>query len=273
MKLYDFDGMFDEKLTEYVAKNRGKYTEEQLEDLVPKLYKKFGETFISAVGDTPNGFFKKLTNEQLIFALTLHLKKGVPISGFMRAELESRPIKDLLIPLLDGTEKEREIAMELLGAEDGVIKKYLELLVNSDDEDFKNACVEYIKEKADLVTADALKYYKEGKDKELMLEIMSRSVIRCDEVFNTLLTAFRCDGENLPLHASYLAAYGDERALPYLMDRIEGEVTFPEFRELKFAIESLGGEYEKERDFSDDGDYQKIKESGPADIFGGTGGV
>lgn len=61
------------------------------------------------------------------------------------------------------------------------------------------------------------------------------------------------------MHASYLAAYGDSRALPVLLERIAGEdINFLEFRELKYAIEALGGEYTEERDFSDDPYYAEF---------------
>ena len=65
------------------------------------------------------------------------------------------------------------------------------------------------------------------------------------------------------MHASYLAAYGDERALPYLLDKIDEEgITFVEYQELKFAIEALGGEYSKERDFSNDPYFKIIHPQG-----------
>ena len=65
------------------------------------------------------------------------------------------------------------------------------------------------------------------------------------------------------MHASYLAAYGDVRALPYLLDRIDGEeINFVEYQELKFAIEALGGEYTKERDFSDDPYFKLVYPNG-----------
>lgn len=62
-----------------------------------------------------------------------------------------------------------------------------------------------------------------------------------------------------------------ERALPSLLAAIEREdVGFVLFQELKFAIEALGGEYEKERDFSNDPAYKKIMAAGGGtDIFGG----
>ena len=64
------------------------------------------------------------------------------------------------------------------------------------------------------------------------------------------------------MHASYLAAYGDERALPVLLEKIEDRsIGFVEFQELKYAIEALGGEYNEERDFSADKDYLAVEEA------------
>ena len=76
MKLYDFDGMFDKKISEFIEKNADKYSESDFEDLIPKLYKKFGDTFIKSVGDTPNGFYAKMTDGELVSALKTHLKQG-----------------------------------------------------------------------------------------------------------------------------------------------------------------------------------------------------
>ncbi|MDE6104755.1 MAG: hypothetical protein K2G38_03600 [Clostridia bacterium] len=272
MKLYDFDGMFDEKLAEYVSKNAGKYKETEWEDIIPKLYKQFGDMFIKSVGDTPNGFYAKMTDAELVTALTTHLKKDVPVSEFLCSAIESRNAVELLLPLLDGTENERSYAMNLIGSDERAIKKYMQLLTSKDSSaDLKDACVDFIKEKADLVINEAVENYKKGIEREYMLEIMSRTVIRSDEIFEILLKEFRTDPENLSMHASYLAAYGDERALEYLLEKIDEEgITFVEYRELKFAIAALGGEYEKERDFSGDPYFELIKShsQNTADLFG-----
>ena len=77
------------------------------------------------------------------------------------------------------------------------------------------------------------------------------------------------DDKDMPLYAGYLASYGDERALPYLLEQIEKDVGYIAFQELKYAIEALGGEYTKQRDFSADPEYIAIKKaSGGTDIFG-----
>lgn len=271
MKLYDFDGMFDEKLSEYIAKNPDKYTESEWEDVIPKMYRKFGDTFIKSVGDTPKGFYKKLSDEQLVTALTTHLKKQVPVSEFLYSELEKRDVFGLLAPLLDGSDSEKECAVNLIGSDERVLEKYLEMLVSDNtDGELKGKLADLLKEKADLVADKAVNYYGQGVEKEYMLEIMSRSVIRSDKIFDILIKEFRGNIDNLPVCAGYLATYGDERALPYLLDKIDEEgISFIEYKELLMAIESLGGTYDKQRDFSSDPYYGLIKshELSAADIF------
>ena len=118
---------------------------------------------------------------------------------------------------------------------------------------------------------EAIENYEKGIEKEFMLEIMSRSVVQSEKVFQILLKEFRCDPENIPLHASYLASYGDSRALEYLLDKIDEEgISFIEYKELLLAIEALGGTYDKPRDFSNDPYYKLITENNTsiADIFG-----
>ena len=270
MKLYDFDGMFDEKLSEYIAKNVGKYKEEEWEDIIPRLYQKFGDTKIKSLGKTPREFYAEMSDTDIIRCLKTHIREDVPVSEFLCNEIESRNVVESLLPMLDGGDSEREYAMNMIGSDDRAIKKYLDMLVATDDTDLKNRCVDLIKEKADLVVKEALDNYQNGVETEYMCEILSRSVIRDERIFEILIKEFRGDVENIPMHASYLAAYGDERALPYLLDKIDEEgISFIEYQELKFAIEALGGEYEKERDFSSDPYYQLIRgqSSETADLF------
>lgn len=263
MKLYDFDGMFDEKLSEYISKNAGKYKESEWEDIIPKLYRRFGDTVVKSIGKTPRGFYAEMTDEELVKCLRAHLKQDVPVSEFLCSAIESRDMTGLLLPLLDGTRSECEYALNLIGADESAADKYMQMLISSDDEDIKNSCADYIKEYADAVADTALENYKKGVCPEYMLEILSRTLKKSDKIFDVLIKAFRGDPDNIPMHASYLAAYGDARALEYLLDKIDEDgITFIEYQELKFAIEALGGEYDKERDFSDDPYFRLIRPNG-----------
>ena len=107
----------------------------------------------------------------------------------------------------------------------------------------------------------ALSTYAQGIATGYMLEILSRVKERDDAVYEVLMKAF-IDSEDTQsaLCAGYLAAYGDERALPQLYRRIEDRsIGFVEFQELKYAIEALGGEYNEPRDFTADKDYLAIE--------------
>ncbi len=271
MKLYDFDGMFDEKLSEYVRKNADKHREKEWEDIIPAMYSRFGDTVIKSLGKSPNQYYAEMDDNTLIAQLRAHLKQGVPVSEFLCNAIESRKADELLIPLLSGTDDEISYALNLLGASKSALPEYMRLLKESDSEDVKNTCVDYVKEYADEVKAAALENYENGVEREYMLEILSRCVVKSDEIYEILIKEFKTADDNLPMRASYLAAYGDERALPVLLDKIdEDDITFIEYQELKYAIESLGGSYEKERDFSSDPYYQAVKahSAKEIDIFG-----
>ncbi len=260
MKLYDFDGMFDEKLSEYVRKNADKHKEKEWENIIPAMYARFGDTVIKSLGKSPNQYYADMDDNELISQLRAHLKQDIPVSEFLCNAIESRKADELLIPLLSGTDDEIAYALNLLGASKAALPEYMRLLKESGSEDVKNTCVDYIKEYADDVKEAALENYKNGVEREYMLEILSRCVLKSDEIYEILIREFRLADENLPMRASYLASYGDERALPELLDKIDGDgITFIEYQELKYAIESLGGSYEKERDFSNDPYYQAVK--------------
>ena len=178
MKLYDFDGMFDEKLAAYLKKNADKHKESEWEDIIPDLYKQFGDTFIKAVGDTPNGFYAKMSDGELVKALSTHLRQGVPVSEYLCNAIERRNAVELLLPLLDGSEEERDYAINLIGADERALDKYFEMLLDKDSpEDLKNRCVDYIKENADSVADRAVENYNRNCEREYMLEIDRKSVV------------------------------------------------------------------------------------------------
>ena len=265
MELIDFDGLFDEKLAKYLENNKDKYTEKQWEDIIPKLYQKFGDTVIKKLGCTPRGYYAKMTGEELVENLRQHLTNEVPVPEFLCTEIENRDVVPALLGLLD-TEDEfvANYVVNLVGADRRAKDMYFAVLVeNKFNEEIRSDVTDVLRHFADEFKGDALAFYKQGKSKEYMLEILSRVKVRDEEVYQALLTEFLTDEDNLRLNAGYLASYGDERALPYLLERIEDKTLgFVAFQELKYAIEALGGEYKEPRDFSADKDYLAIEAQG-----------
>ena len=258
-KLIDFDGLFDEKLAEYIQSNQEKYTEKQWENVIPKLYKQFGDIYVAKAGATPKQYYAAMSDDELCETLERHYDEGVPVSDFLCREIESRGCSDALIRLFDRREEEiLTLAVNLAGSNEKAFPAYFRLLTSEVSDDIKEAVCEQLKGGADAAKEQALALFEQGQEQEMMLEILSRCKQRDERVYELLLTAFRT-GDEVPMHASYLAAYGDERALPVLMEYIDrDDINFLEFREVKYAIEALGGEYTKPRDFSHDPYYQEI---------------
>lgn len=259
MKIVDFDGMFDEKIAQFVKESKKKRSSKAWEDVIPKLYKQFGDTYVAKIKCTPKQYYANMSTSELVTTLTLHVKEGVPVPEFLTNELEKRQETQELLPLLDG--EAAQYGVSLLGENPCAYEKYFSMLVSDIDEALKGEIVSILSECADKVKGRAMEYCRNEIEKESALYLLSRVKMRDEEVYQTLLKAFlEADEWSLVLRAGYLASYGDERALPALLRKIEDpSIGFVEFQELKYAIEALGGEYYGERDFSTDRDYLKIE--------------
>ena len=270
MKPIDFDGLFDKKLAKYIRENAGKFTEKQWEDKIPVLYQKFGDTYLKSIDATPRGYYQRMSDQELVEELLSHIREDIPISDFLCREMESRDCPEAILPLLECDDEQLlTLAINLAGSNPIAFDKYFALLKGDTDKEIKDTVVEQLKENADAAKERALACLNEGIEEELMLEVLSRVKERDEKVFAVLLSAFR-EGEDIPMRASYLAAYGDSRALPVLLEWIEGEdINFLEFRELKYAIEALGGEYNEDRDFSSDPYYLQFlsEQQLPSDLL------
>lgn len=261
MKWIDFDGLFDEKLAQFMQENKNKYTEKQWEDIIPKLYKKFGDTYVAKIKCTPKEYYAKMTDEELVQTLLGHMQEDVPVPEFLCDELQNRGCVEPLLKLLfDENEAAVSYAINLIGDDARAYDAYFTILEkNLSSADVQSDIVDIFRLHADEVKERALSNYQRGIDRDGMLEILSRVKERDERIYQILLSAFK-GGENIPLHAGFLAAYGDERALPVLLEKIEDEhIGFIAFQELKYAIEALGGEYDTPRDFSGDKDYLAVR--------------
>ena len=272
MKLIDFDEKFNRKMAEMIEKHAGERTEDEWENAVAAAYKKFGDTYMAALGKTPRQYFAQMSDGGLVETLKEYLLQEVSVPDFLCEEIEGRGVFPELLSLLEETDEELVLyALNLIGADRRAQRRYAAMLSEEGyDEHVKDAVADLLKENADDVTDEVLPLVH-TPNAAYALEILSRTKRRDERVYSALAQAFsEADEADVPLYAGYLAAYGDERALPLLLRKIEEDVGFVAFQELKFAIEALGGEYTKERDFSADPSYKKIMEAGGGtDIFGG----
>ncbi len=252
MKLFDFDALFEKKLSEYISKAPARYDAEGWERAIPKLYDRFGDTPIPAVGCTPREFYARMTPAELVEALVSHREQGVAVSDFLLRALEERARKEDLLPLLAREDDLAVTAASLIGPDERAFPAYLSMLERGAG--VQNAAMEQLLAGAEQAKPLILAALKEGKCREHLLELLAHTAAGDDEVLDILLRDLRESGEEAAA-ADRLAAYGDERALPALNELIVREdIGYLAYRELKYAIEALGGE-PCERDFSESTDY------------------
>ncbi len=272
MKLIDFDDKFNRKMAEMIEKHAGERTEDEWENAVAAAYKKFGDTYMAALGKTPRQYFGQMSDGELVETLKEYLLQEVSVPDFLCEEIEGRGVFPELLSLLNETDEELVLyALNLIGSDRRALQRYVAMLSEEEyDEHVKDAIADLLKERADDVT-DVVLPLVHTQSSAYALEILSRTKRRDEGVYTALTQSFsEADEADVPLYAGYIAAYGDDRALPLLLKKIdEPEIGFVAFQELKFAIEALGGEYTKDRDFSSDPSYKKIMEAGGGtDIFG-----
>lgn len=272
MKLIDFDDKFNRKIAKYIEKHAGERTEEEWENFIADAYGKFGDTYLGEIGKTPRQYFAEMSGSALVETLKEYLLQDVPVPDILCKELESRGVFPELLGLLDETDEELvHYALNIIGSDSRAFGRYIAMLSeDAYDEHIKDSLADLLKARADDAEEGVLPLVN-TESGAYALEILSKVKRRDERVYKALLDAFLgADDADAPLYAGYLASYGDERALPSLLSAIEREdIGYVLFQELKFAIEALGGEYDKERDFSNDPAFKKIMAAGGGtDIFG-----
>jgi hypothetical protein len=267
MEPIDIDSLFEAYLKKYMKENAGKYTEEQWEEKMSELYKYFGNTPLNKLGVSPTDYYNTMTGEELKDLLKIHVEKGISVPDFLCDAIVNKKCEDDIITLLNTDNEElKAYAVNLLNDMGSTkpLSSYFDLLKDSDvNADLKELATEILTDNCnnDLVKERAIEEYSKYPEiKVFLIEVLARCK-KDERIYKILIDEFINNPDNIPLYTSYLSIYGDERALPYLLTEIEREgISFVDFQELKFGIEALGGEYEKERNFKNDIYYKKIKE-------------
>ncbi|HBF86261.1 MAG TPA: hypothetical protein DDW54_01125 [Clostridiales bacterium] len=265
--MINLDELFEKYFRNFLKENAGKFTEEELENKVSEIYENFGTEPLSELnGKSPKEYFSAMKTEELVKTVADCVNGGVPVSDFLCEEIVSRKDADAYLSRFVGTKCAEELAVYCVNLlsemnSDIAFDKYVDILSDgSAGESLSETITEILSENADKVKEKILSLYgKSEKAKIYYDEILSKA--SADErIFAALCEEFRSHLNEIPVYSSYLAKYGDDRALPLLYEAIERkDISYLDFKELKIAIEALGGEYDAERDFKTDRFYKKLK--------------
>lgn len=264
IKTVDVDSLFDKFISDYVYSNIGKIKPEEIEDKMPVLYTEFGDKALEELdGKTPNTYYRDFSAEELKECLKSHLEQGVAISDFLcEALTDASGCEDVLCAELskDNPEEFTLYLMNILGEKNSTkpLKRYLEFVLWDYSEPVRELATELLCGFSDDVKEEIIAQYKDASKeaKACFTEILSHAK-HDDRIFDILIEEFVKHPDEIPLYAGYLAKYGDDRAIPFLLTSAESEkINYMDFEELRFAIEVLGGECKVKRDFSKDKLYK-----------------
>lgn len=269
LKIIDIDEIFDSFLTDYIKKNSGKYSEKEWEERIPLLYDEFGKTPLDELdGACPDDYYKGACGDELCALLAEHVKRGVSVSDFLCEALLESDCENGLASLIDESNDEEIVSycINVLNEKGSTVAfdKYFDMLLSdSTCEDMKDLIAEALAGVPEAAKERALKEYANaGSSAVYLLEIFA-ACKNDDRIFDILIGELTSHKNDLPFYLSYVTKYGDERALPYLMELIDDEkINYLDFKELKLAIEGFGGSYDKPRDFSSDKYFKKLKGNG-----------
>lgn len=266
IKIIDVDELFDKYISEYVYSNVGKVKPEEIENQIPKLYDKFGKTPLKELGGvSPEEYYASLSVDDLLSSLKKHVEQGVSVPDFLCEAIRDKDTEKQIAQELDKDNSEEYIVylMNILSDKNSFVcaDRYLEFILWDYPESVRELAVEQLCNCPEKVVEKILAQFKEVQEdkKECLTEILSRAK-KDDRIFDILIEGFVKNQDKIPLYASYLSKYGDERAIPFLTTAIESDkIDYADFEELRFAIEALGGTYDKKRDFSGDKTKSKLK--------------
>lgn len=265
--MIDIDSLFENYFRNYIIKNSGKFTEDELENKVGEVYNEFGKTPLKELsGKSPERYFADLTDEELIDCLKDCVSRGGSVSDFLCDELSRR--EGVFTGLLKciGENSGDELATYCLNVIrfDKRIRENYGVLVaalSGDDcgDSLAETITEILKDDADEVKEDILDNFgNSNKAKKYFVEILS-DCSPDDRVYRLLVKNFEDNPNDYSVNAEYLGKYGDERALDVLLSTIRrSSLSYLDYKEIKLAIEELGGEIDDDAKYKNDYIYKKL---------------
>lgn len=273
IKILDLDKLFDKYIEGYVYQNVGKVKPEEIENNIPILYQKFGDEKLKELdGKTPNEYYKNFSMQELLTALLEHLEKDVSVSDFLCEAIISKKDEEKVLSsaiMEDKGEQFTIYVMNFLAEMNAQIpeQRFLEFILSDYSEPIKELATEMLSASADKIKDTLCLEFNSvsEKTKAYLIEILSNVKLKDDKVFDILIKEFVKHDKEIPFYANLLAKYGDERAVPFIKTMIDREdISYADFEELRFSLEVFGETYDKERDFSKDKFYNKIKGKRPS---------
>lgn len=273
MKCIDFDRQFETYMRNWVAKNSEKYNDNMdvIEAMMPEIYMEFLEKEAAWLdGVSPAEYFEQYDDaKMLVDWMVEYYKQKVSVPDLLLeriTELGDEAEKALLALLFaQGVHEEAELtAISLLREMESVkpMQQYIDFIAGLDDEDEKgDMCAEALLSMGEAVIQPILTVLPAATEagRDIFADILSNYPGE-DRIFELLMERFEKSDDRRALFASYLAKFGDDRALPALLKAaLDDHINYLDYVEVVNAIDALGGERPPEREFAGDPYYESLR--------------
>lgn len=273
MNCINFDQKFEQYMGVWMKNNAEKYKNNMdiIEGMMPDVYMEFlakPATWLG--GKAPQDYFGQYDDAaQLVAWLCEYERTGVPVPDLLLdriGELGDAAEAPLLALLDDDGAPDAAVmtAISLLREIESTapMQRYIERIAALEEPNERaDMYAESLESMGAAVVAPILAALAEAGEagRDIFADILSNFPSE-EESFRLLMERFeRCE-DRRALFASYLAKYGDDRALPALRRAAEDpQVNYLDFVEISSAIEALGGERPAEREFAGDPYYESLK--------------
>jgi len=273
MKCIDFDKQFERYTRSWMEKNAEKYKNNMdvIEAMMPDIYMEFLEKETAWLnGMSPIAYFAQYDDAKML------------IDWMCEYYTQDVPVPDLLLERITelGTEAEAALcalpfnrdvpheaaltAISLLRELESTVlaEEYVAFIAALEEPDEKgDMCAESLEAMGDMIVEPMIQAIKTATQtgRDIFADILS-NYPGDDRIFDLLIERFKNCDDRRALFASYIAKFGDDRALPVLMEAAQDDtVNYLDYVEIVSAIDALGGERPAEREFTGDPYYESLK--------------
>lgn len=273
MKCINFDREFEKYMGAWVKENSEKYKDNMdvIENMMPDVYMEFLQKPAGFLdGTAPQDYFEQFDDAgMLVDWLCQYIKEGVPVPDLLLeriTELGEAAEKSLLALLgrEDLPEEVQMTAISLLREMESrePMGRYIDWIASLEEPSDKgDLCAEALLSMGAEVVEPVLTALAHAGQagRDIFADILS-NYPGDDRIYELLAERFATRDERRALFASYLAKFGDERAIPMLTKAAQSpDVNYLDYVEIVNAIEALGGERPPEREFAGDPYYESLR--------------
>lgn len=273
MNCIDFDKQFERYTREWMEKNAEKYNNNMdvIEAMMPEVYMEFlGKPASWLAGESPESFFEQYDDAQMLVEwMCAYYEQDVPVPDLLLERITAlgTEAEECLLRLPFGENVPHEAALtaiSLLGEMESIapMQAYVDFIAKLEEPDEKgDMCAEALLAMGAIVVEPILAALDSAKEtgRDIFADLLSNYPGE-ERTFELLMERFAHCEDRHALFASYLAKFGDDRALPVLMAAaLDDRTNYLDYVEIVSAIDALGGERPPERDFNGDPYYESLK--------------